>query len=171
MYIGALAQVANGGKALDDALSRAQAGKPAWRCLVLARAFGGDAKSRPEVRKILSDAEAGLFRAWAAEALGKIGTADDLPLLRDVAEKDPMQREQGGCIAPLNKQLYYSVRQAAQQAIKTLQAGPGAPGTTWPAPHGASTRPAETSANDAAGVPSLRNARGPRRRTGDWLAA
>jgi hypothetical protein len=135
-YIGALAKMINASKPIADEIARSQAGEPAWRCLVLARAFGGDAKSRPEVRKILSDAEGGMFRAWAAEALGKIGTADDLPFLRDVAEKDPMQREQGGCIAPLNKQLYYPVRQAAQQAMKTLQAEPGAPGTT-PAPNGA----------------------------------
>jgi hypothetical protein len=46
-----------------------------------------------------------------------------------------------------------------------------APPVGDPAPDGASTRPAETSANDAAGVSSLRNARGPRRRTGDWFAA
>ncbi len=128
MYIGALAKSADGGKVLDDALSRAQAGAPTWRCLVLARAFGGDAKSRPEVRKILSDAEAGIFRAWSAEALGKIGTADDLPLLREVAEKDPMRRERGGCLAPMNKQLHYPVREAAQQAIKTLQEGLGTAG-------------------------------------------
>jgi hypothetical protein len=125
-YIGALAKMMNASKPIADEIARAKPGEPAWRCLVLARAFGGDAKSRPEVRKILSDAEAGLFRAWAAEAMGKIGTADDLPLLRDVAEKDPMQREQGGCIAPMNKQLYYPVRQAAQQAIKTLQQPAGA---------------------------------------------
>ena len=96
-----------------------------------------------------SDAEAGLFRAWAAEAMGKIGTADDLPLLREVAEKDPMQREQGGCRAPMNKQLYYPVRQAAQEAMKMLQAEPGTPGTT-PAPNGAGTQPAVRDASPQA---------------------
>lgn len=126
-YIGALAGMANAAKPIADEIVRAKAGETAWRCLVLARALGGDAKARPELLRILQDSDAGLFRAWAAQALVEIATSDDLALLREVAEKDPMQREQGGCIAPQNKQLYYPVRQAAQQAIKALQAGSVAP--------------------------------------------
>ncbi len=110
----------NGRGSLVDQMGRAKAGKPVWRSLVLARAFGGDAAVRPEVRMILTDAEAGLFRAWAADVLGRIGTKDDLPLLQKTAKTDPMQRERGGCISPLNKQLYYPVREAAKQAIESL---------------------------------------------------
>ena len=124
-YINALTNMVNAAKPIQDQTASAKAGTPAWRCLLLARALGGDGEVRPDVRKILADPEAGLFRAWAAEAMGKIGTADDLPLLRQVAEKDPMQRERGGCLVPMNKDIIYPVREAAQQAIKKLQSVDG----------------------------------------------
>ena len=103
-------------------------------------------------------AKAGLFRAWACQAMGKIGTAADLPLLREVAEKDPMQRERGGCLAPMNKDIVYPVRDAAHEVIKTLQAGPSAPDTTQPAtvpPAKAATQPAVGGLLPASSVRSL----------------
>lgn len=128
-YINGLATMVNAAKPIQDQIALAPAGGLTWRCLVLSRGLGGDAKVRPEARKILADSKAGLFRAWAAEAMGKIGTADDLPLLRQVAKKDPMQRERGGCLAPINKDIVYPVREVAQAVIKTLQAAPAAPGS------------------------------------------
>ena len=120
-YIDALARMKNARQAITKQLADAPAGEPMRHCLVLALAFGGDGSVRPELRKMLTDAKMGLFRAWTVEALGNIGTTKDLPLLRDVAQKDSMQREQGGCRAPMNKQMYYPVRQAAQRAIELLE--------------------------------------------------
>jgi hypothetical protein len=61
--------------------------------------------------------------------------------------------------------------EAHRQEYPEVNASPASQPAPQTAAHGASTRPAETSANDSAGVSSLRNARGPRRRTGDWFAA
>lgn len=135
-YIGALAKTKNGRKSLVRQMERAKASKPVWRSLVLARAFGGDGAVKPEVRTILTDPDAGMFRAWAAEALGRIGAKGDLPLLQKTAKKDPMQRELGGHEPPLNKQLYHPVRQAAKRAIESIEV------PTPPAPQEASTQPA-----------------------------
>jgi len=121
MYIGVLSKLTNPPQPVDRALAAAEPGSVTWRCMVLARGYAGDAKVRPDVRKILADAEAGMFRAWACEALGKIGSAEDLPLLRDTAAKDPLQRKRGGCIAPMNQELYHPVREAAAQAVKLLE--------------------------------------------------
>ena len=121
MYIGVLSKLTNPPQPVDRALAAAEPGSVTWRCMVLARGYASDAKVRPDVRKILADAEAGMFRAWACDALGKIGSAEDLPLLRDTAAKDPLQRKRGGCIAPMNQELYYPVREAAAQAVKLLE--------------------------------------------------
>lgn len=120
-YIDALARMKNARQAIIEQLPVAPVGEPTQHCLVLALAFGGDGGVRPELRKMVTDANAGLFRAWAAEALGKIGTTEDLPLLRGVTQKDTMKRERGCDVAPMNKQPYYPVREAARRAIKLLE--------------------------------------------------
>jgi hypothetical protein len=111
----------NAPQVIKEQLAVAPVGEPTRYCLVLALAFGADYSVRAELRKIVTDAKAGMFLAWAAEALGKVGTTDDIALLRDLAQNDSMQRERGGCIAPMNKQLYYPVREAAQRAITSVE--------------------------------------------------
>jgi len=125
-YIDALAKIAPGGARLAGAMGKAKRNTPTWRCLVLARASAGDKAVRADVRTVLTDPKAGMFRAWAATALGQIGTKEDLPLLTRVAKTDPMTRKRGGCLAPMNEQLYYPVREAAQRALESLGKPPAA---------------------------------------------
>ncbi len=120
-YIDALAKIAPGGARLTGAMGEAKGATPLWRCLVLARATAGDKAVRVNVRTVLTDPKAGMFRAWAATALGVIGTQEDLPLLTRVAKTDPMTRKRGGCMSPLNEQLYYPVREAAQRVLKSRE--------------------------------------------------
>ena len=68
-----------------------------------------------------------MFRVWACEALGRIASAEDLPLLRETAAKDPMQRKRGGCRRPMNGELFHPVREAAGRANKLIEEGKGAP--------------------------------------------
>ena len=64
---------------------------------------------------------------WAATALGQIGTQADLPLLRSLAESDPMVRK--GPLPPPQPTdrlgPTYPVRQAAKAAIRTIETGGG----------------------------------------------
>jgi hypothetical protein len=92
--------------------------------VVMARALRGDAAVRNDVRAILADGQAGLRRAWAANALEAIGSAEDLPLLRKLAETDPFQRDRGGCVGPppgIREAKFYPVREAAKQAIRAIE--------------------------------------------------
>jgi len=125
LYADALSRLTIPPEPIDKAIADAKEGDAVWRCLVLARGLAGDAKARPGLRKILADAKAGMFRAWACEALGKIGSAEDLPLLRKTAAKDPMQRKRGGGRGPMDKELFHPVREAAGRAIKAIEEGKG----------------------------------------------
>lgn len=125
LYFDALSRMTIPPDPINKALASAKEGNAVWRCLVLACGLSGDAKVRPGLRKILAGAKGGMFRAWACEALGRIGSAEDLPLLRETAAKDPMQRKRGGCIAPVNKELFHPVREAAGRAIKLIEEGKG----------------------------------------------
>ncbi len=125
LYFDALSKLTNPPEPIDKALAAAKEGDAVWRCLVLARGLAGDAKARPGLRKILADAKAGTFRVWACEALGKIGSAEDLPLLRETAAKDPMQRKCRGHMVPRSKEFFHPVREAAGRAIKLIEEGKG----------------------------------------------
>ncbi len=125
LHISALSRLTNPPEPIDKALAAAKEGGTTWRCLVLAGGLAGNAKARQGVRKVLTDDKVGIFRAWACEALGKIGSAEDLPLLRQTSAKDPMQRKRGGCLAPMNKELFHPVREAAGRAIKLIEEGEG----------------------------------------------
>ena len=57
------------------------------------------------IHAILGDGKAGLRRAWAARPLGAIGTAEDLPLLKRLAETDPLTRARSGSPRPVDKML------------------------------------------------------------------
>jgi HEAT repeat protein len=91
--------------------------------VVLAQGLRGDQTVRPEVVKLAKDPEAGMFRTWAAEALGRVGTKEDLPLLQQLANADPLERE--GPLpapAPLHSMgTTYPVRQAAKLSIKRIE--------------------------------------------------
>ena len=64
-----------------------------------------------------------MFRAWAAMTLEKIGTADDLPMLRKLAKTDPLA-PQGPLPLPHPPQTLgptYPVREAATAAIAAIE--------------------------------------------------
>jgi hypothetical protein len=91
-----------------------------FRVSVLARALTGDALVHDELVSILRELNAGRAREWAATALGRIGTPDDIPLLELVKRHDPLQCKRGGCTAPIKDQLFYPVREAASHAIDQI---------------------------------------------------
>ena len=93
----------------------------AFRISVLARALTGDTRVHDELVWILRDPDAGRTREWAAVTLGRIGTPDDISVLELVKVNDPLQCKRGGCIAPLNEQLFYPVRDAAKRAIDQVK--------------------------------------------------
>jgi hypothetical protein len=91
--------------------------------VVLAQALRGDLTVRPDVVKLAQDPEAGMFRTWAATALGRVGTSEDLPVLQELARTDPLARES----QPLPPSLpgswrkVYPVREAARTSIDRIQ--------------------------------------------------
>jgi HEAT repeat protein len=107
-------------------LARAAAkidGRPspaAQRVFTVARGLAGDASVRQSVASILVDETAGRAREWAAHALGEVGTPQDVALLSKVQADDPLQCKRGGCLAPMNDELYYPVREAAARAIQRI---------------------------------------------------
>jgi len=119
-YINVLASV----RVDDDRVIHDLAGQLQGRAkdaAILTLAQRGDKSVHAEVIRIAQDAEAGLFRAWAARALGEIGTHDDLPFLRTLAEKDPLIREVGGMKPPGPPSPFYPVREAAKAAIRSIE--------------------------------------------------
>ena len=88
--------------------------------LVLARRI--DKSVHEELIRLAQDTEAGLFRAWAAWFLGEIGTQDDLPFLRTLAENDPLLRTGGIPGDPGETGPMYPVRRAAEDAIRMIEA-------------------------------------------------
>jgi len=93
----------------------------AFRVCVLARALAGDARMHNDLVSILRDPGAGRAREWAATILGQTGTQADISLLEQVATTDPLRCKRGGCIAPVNEELFYPVREAAQRAIGEIR--------------------------------------------------
>jgi HEAT repeat protein len=91
--------------------------------VVLALVRRGDKSVHNEVVMLAQDLQAGLFRAWAARGLGEIGIQDDLPLLRTLAENDPLIRN--GPLAPPHPidslGPTYPVREAAKGAIHSIE--------------------------------------------------
>jgi len=90
--------------------------------LVLAMAGRDDPRVREEIHRILRDKGAGIRRAWVADALRTIGKPEDLPILRTLADSDPLERERGGCVpVPGEKNTYFPVREAARSAIREIE--------------------------------------------------
>ena len=63
-------------------------------------------------------------RAWAAQGFAVIGTEEDLPILKELAASDPLERDRGGCEPPGRKNTYFPVREAAQEAISRIESRP-----------------------------------------------
>ena len=91
--------------------------------LVISRARRGDAAVREDIRAILTDGTAGLRRAWAARALGDIGRAEDLPLLKRLAQTDPLALAMGGDVGPpaFQRMKFHPVRHAAKEAFQVIE--------------------------------------------------
>ena len=97
--------------------------------LVICRASRGDATVRKDIRAILADAKAGFRRVWAARALGVVGGPEDLPLLKRLAETDPLARKTHGDVGPPGGRnaKFYPVRQEAKEAIRVIERKGAAP--------------------------------------------
>lgn len=89
--------------------------------LLLGLAFRGDASVHDDIVRIAHDPDAGLFRGLAASSLEKIGTPEDLPLLRKLVESDPLVREGGGMVRLTGGGANYPVRRMAKQAVGTIE--------------------------------------------------
>ena len=91
-----------------------------------ALALRGDKSVRQDILKLAQDPQAEMFRVWATQALREVGTADDLPLLRTLAERDPLVRE--GLLPPPHPMHSrgdtYPVRAAAKDTIASLEPRP-----------------------------------------------
>jgi hypothetical protein len=92
--------------------------------VTVARAERGDRSVRQDVGGLARDTEAGMFRAWAATALGVVGTPDDIPALQQLAGSDPLTRTGQSSSTPLppgKVANIYPVREAAASAIRQIQ--------------------------------------------------
>ena len=123
-YVNVLARV----KVKNDAL-QTLAGRIEGRgrdVVVLALARRRDASVHDELVRLAQDPKAGLFRAWAATALGAVGTRKDLTLLRRLATSDTLVRE--GPLPPPHPTdstgPTHPVRLAAQRAIRMIEKQP-----------------------------------------------
>jgi hypothetical protein len=90
--------------------------------LLITLARRGDTSVHDEMIRIAKDPQAEMFRVWAVRTLLLIGTPDDLPLLRSLAESDPLVRSER--LRPPNPTdsmgPTYPVRNAAKAAIILL---------------------------------------------------
>ena len=119
-YVSALSQMKGADEALRQATAHAEEGQEVWRCVILARALRSEAGVRAQVRQIVTDPRAGMSRLTAVHALARLGDPSDLELLKRVAVTDPLQRERGGCRAPMNKEMCYPVREAASRSVELI---------------------------------------------------
>ena len=115
-YINALVKIKDANNYLVEQ-TQGTSGRTRY-CILIARANRGDASVKKEIINIFGDKDAGMFRAWAAGCLGKIGTQDDIPLLEIIAESDLLERDphysmDTGPILP--------VRMAAKEAIRDIE--------------------------------------------------
>lgn len=88
----------------------------------LALAHRGDSSVRASMLKLAQDPKADLLRAWAVSGLSKIGTPDDVPVLRKIASTDPLTRVIMTCSIPADgDRPYYPVRVSADNAILAIE--------------------------------------------------
>ena len=106
-------------------ISNTLKGKAYW-CLTMARARRGDSSVKSELYRIVRDKSAGMLRCYAVRSLGPIGTSEDLPFLRELAEKDSLAVDmphRGDTTAGQEEQprKVYPVRSAAKEAIRYIE--------------------------------------------------
>jgi len=112
-----LSRMKNADAPLREAVGRRAGLSRDIACIALAKR--GDVSMRPEMLRILQDDTAGLLRMWAAEGLGIAGTSEDAPLLKKLAESDPLEREEVNDVGPRSRKVY-PVRQAARRGAELL---------------------------------------------------
>jgi hypothetical protein len=88
--------------------------------IVVALAARGDTTVRLELIKVVLDQEAAMLRVWAVDGMRTIGTPDDLPLLRKLAESDTFSREAHNCLDG-KRDPNFVVRNAAKDAISAIE--------------------------------------------------
>lgn len=102
-------------------LARQQKGR-ARDTVILAMAQRGDDSVHESIRKLAQDPDAGMFRAWAACGLEKIGIAEDLGLLKQMAATDVLIRKMNDCFQSGDERAdFYPVRHAAERTIRILE--------------------------------------------------
>ena len=119
----------------DEALRQAstRAAPPASALLAIARAQRGDKAARKDLYPILNDPQAGLRRAWAADGLAVVGTQDDLPLLKKLADSDALERDLATDVGPPDKRpTFFPVRRAALEAIQQIDSRKAPPSNPIP---------------------------------------
>jgi HEAT repeat protein len=88
--------------------------------VTIVRGRRGDPTARPDLIKLCQDSQAGMFRAWAVQAMHEVGTPEDLPMLKKLAETDPLVRE--GPVAPVHVTgPMYVVRHYAKEVIAAIE--------------------------------------------------
>jgi hypothetical protein len=118
-YIRSLADMRGADDALRAVSSDVQG--EALQAVTIARGLRGDSSVKGSLTGILQDTDAGAMRVWAAEAMGRVGTESDIPLLREVAGSDPLLRDRYQDVGPVAVVKVYPVRDAAQRAIKSIE--------------------------------------------------
>jgi len=117
VYVNALSTM----KATNESLRRQAAEEkgPGRDLLHIALGRRGDDSARSALVDILKQSDNGMIRAWAAAALGLVGTRADLALLNQLKESDPDVRK--GTTGPLGPVTVRPVRKAAAKAIRDIE--------------------------------------------------
>jgi len=151
-YMRALVEMRGADEALRQASTRTA--PPASALLAIARAQRGDKAARKDLYPILNDPQAGLRGAWAADSLAVVGTQDDLPLLKKLADSDALERDLATDVGPPDKRpTYFPVRRAALEAIQQIDSrqdpatkpGPAVPKQNKPTGKPSAAKPAPAS--------------------------
>jgi hypothetical protein len=123
-------------------------GKPRM-CIIIARAYIGDASVKTQLRNIIEDPDMvamPMMRSLALQTFGRIGNTDDLLFLRGIVKTDPFEVADfggrlyelvngkvvitGNAMGPMPKpsdpwykkpRRYYPIRGAAQDAIELIE--------------------------------------------------
>ena len=95
----------------------------AKQAITIARAMQGDMTVKGDILRISTsrDSKNRLLRVLAIRSLEKIGTQGDIPLLRQIAEADPLVEERQMGFGPVRIRKFYPGREAASRAIKRIQ--------------------------------------------------
>jgi hypothetical protein len=120
-YIRSLAEIPGGDDCLRQIASETDG--RTWQVVTIARGMRGDHGVRSDLTELVRRPELGALRALAVEAIGKVGTREDIAWLKELAASDPMVRDSGSDVrVPGRDERVYPVRRAARTAIARINA-------------------------------------------------